>query len=400
MAETDTRLVSVLVATYNYGRFIEESLHSAIAQTYRPLEIIVVDDGSTDDTRQRVARFGDRVRYLRQDHSGVSAARNLGIQQSRGEYLAFLDADDVWSPHKVERSVAALRENPTAGVAYHWRAFADEAGRALPQVFAPTHQGDVLEELLRGSFIVSSSATARRVCVMRAGGFDVTLPRATDYDLFVRMALAGDRFVCVPEVLVRRRLHHDSLAGDPILLYRAFRTVLDRTFASAALPAGLRSDRLRAAAYRGIAVAAAADCIRQGRDEEGCAVLREGLLLQPDILDRPAFYIGMALAMLPFGERTWEVARTSLESLTPMLTGMLGRLFDAPDLPPQIRSHERSARSACGAALALLYARAGKKGWAIRSLTGALALSPVVVAAALARGLLGSWAAARNILNS
>ena len=120
-------LVSAIINTYNYGRFVGEAVESVLAQDYRQdrMEIIVVDDESTDDTRARMAEFGDRIRYFRVRHGGQAAALNFGIGKASGDIVAFLDADDVWQPNKVRRAVEAFRAHPEAGMVYHafelWR---------------------------------------------------------------------------------------------------------------------------------------------------------------------------------------------------------------------------------------------------------------------------------------
>src|SRR5881628_3332235 len=109
-------IVSVIITTYNQGRYISETIHSAIEQDFDDREIIVVDDGSTDDTPTLVVAFGQRVLYLRQRNQGVAGSRNAGILQARGEFLAFLDGDDLWEPHKLSRQVRAARDNPLSGL--------------------------------------------------------------------------------------------------------------------------------------------------------------------------------------------------------------------------------------------------------------------------------------------
>src|SRR5437899_11233601 len=109
-------IVSVIITTYNQGRYISQTIQSAIEQDFDDREIIVVDDGSTDDTPTLVVAFGRRVVYLRQQNQGVAGCRNVGIQQARGELLAFLDGDDLWEPHKLSRQVRAARHNPLSGL--------------------------------------------------------------------------------------------------------------------------------------------------------------------------------------------------------------------------------------------------------------------------------------------
>lgn len=128
-------LVSAIINTYNYGHFVEEAVESVLAQEYPPdrLDVIVVDDGSTDDTSERLRRFGERIRYFALPHRGQAAALNFGIGKSRGEIVAFLDADDLWLPKKVCRVVEAIQATPAAGLVYHafelWRT----DGQAVPQ---------------------------------------------------------------------------------------------------------------------------------------------------------------------------------------------------------------------------------------------------------------------------
>src|SRR5437868_1326235 len=105
-------VVSVVIPAYNAAQWIEETIATVLAQTYRPLDVIVVDDGSMDETRSAVKKFDDQIRYIHQPNSGVGAARNTGIRSARGEYVAFLDADDLWDAHKVEEQIALLHRCP------------------------------------------------------------------------------------------------------------------------------------------------------------------------------------------------------------------------------------------------------------------------------------------------
>ena len=105
----NNELISVVIPTYNYGHFVTEAVDSVLAQTYRHYEVVVVDDGSTDDTRARLAPYGDRIRYIHQENQGLSAARNTGIRAARGGVIGLLDSDDKWHPRKLETQAAFLR---------------------------------------------------------------------------------------------------------------------------------------------------------------------------------------------------------------------------------------------------------------------------------------------------
>jgi glycosyltransferase involved in cell wall biosynthesis len=205
--------VSVVVATYNYGRFLRRAVESARCQTFGSFELIVIDDGSTDVT-PRLARFfldDPRVRYHRIAHAGQAAAKNAGVRLARAPLLAFLDADDAWMPHKLARQVALFRADPGLGVAYTRRLLIDEHGQQLEYGQPPLYRGRVLEELFRTNFVCYSSAMVRRAVLDEVGPFDEGLALAIDYDLWLRVALRY-RFDYVDEPLVEYRTGHASLS--------------------------------------------------------------------------------------------------------------------------------------------------------------------------------------------
>ena len=230
MAESP--LVSAVIPTYNSGEMVCEGVASALAQTYRPLEVIVVDDGSTDDTRERLARFGSEVRVICREHAGPAVARNAGIEASGGEYVAFLDADDLWLPEKVARCVARLVGEPEAGVAYSGvRILEMDTGRSylLEQYEKSGAMARDLFVECRG--VNTSTLVVRRECLDAVGGFDEEFFRAQDWDLMVRLA---ERFgyAHVPAALTERRLHARSLSVTHAHLYKRYNLlVLEKALA-------------------------------------------------------------------------------------------------------------------------------------------------------------------------
>jgi glycosyltransferase involved in cell wall biosynthesis len=205
--------VSVVVATYNYARFLGAALESVRRQTFQSYEVVVVDDGSTDPTPWAVKPFlaDPRVRYYRRAHAGVAAAKNAGVRLARAPLVAFLDADDVWMPAKLARQVPLFRADPGLGVAYTRRWLIDEAGRRLEYRQPPLFRGQVLRELYRTNFVCFSSAMVRRAALDDAGPFDEGLALAVDYDLWLRVALRH-RFDYVDEPLVEYRTGHANLS--------------------------------------------------------------------------------------------------------------------------------------------------------------------------------------------
>lgn len=389
--------VSVIIPAYNAGRFIEEAVSSVLAQTCRDLEVIVVDDGSSDDTQERIARFVPAVTVLTQPNGGVATALNTGIRHARGVYVTFLDADDVWVPHRVARVTESLERDPGAGAAYHGYAGIDERGAPIGPPFTPAHGGDLLEPLLRGLFIGQSMVTIRRTCLDRVGLFDPTLRISADWDLFVRIALHGYRFQCVPEALVRYRMHQHNITRDFAAVVKDGRIVLDRAFADSRLPPALQSDAVRAKAYAQLSISVAARYLQSDRRAEGLALLLDGVRREPSVLLRPSFYLDFAQRALPAsraGQTRSDLAERSDRAVA-LLTATLDGLFRMPDLPPVVARQKRRAWSAAWIAVAALHRLAGRHPLAATSLGRAFLVHPPTATGALARAGAGHWAPVR-----
>lgn len=218
-------LVSVIIPVYNGARFLRAALESVFAQTYRPIEVIVVDDGSADDSGV-IAQSFPEVRYVRQQNAGVAAARNNAIQIARGEFLAFLDQDDLWTPEKLKVQVDHLLNNPELGYTLTQLQFFLEPGTTLPpwfrkELLTTVHPGWVL-----GTLVV------RRTVFDQVGDFATAYSAANDSDWFFRAKAAEIPMVVVPELLLRKRIHeaNDSGRAKEILseLLKVVKTSLDR----------------------------------------------------------------------------------------------------------------------------------------------------------------------------
>jgi glycosyltransferase involved in cell wall biosynthesis len=205
-------LVSVIIPAYNAEAFLGETLDSVLAQTYPNLEIIVVDDGSTDATPQLLEKYSDRIRVLRQANAGQAAARNYGARESQGELLAFLDSDDLWDPDKIARQVALLDRFPEALAVYCDHRAIDAQGQPLASNAALAHprpSGDILRALLLGPCIITPGLVLLRCTAFdAAGGFDDSpLMRGhEDYAIWLRLATQGS-FIYSPDTLISYRWH-------------------------------------------------------------------------------------------------------------------------------------------------------------------------------------------------
>ena len=263
-------LVSAIIPTYDSADFVVEAVESALAQSYSNIEVIVVDDGSADDTVARLnSRFGSRIRIIQQEHLGPAVARNAGLRASKGEFAAFLDADDLWMPEKIEHSLGPLLRDPKVGVVYTAvRIHELDSGRkyTLPQY---TMGGNIAKELFtecRG--VNTSTLVVRREALDRIGGFDEEFFRAQDWDLMVRLAEQVE-YAHVPEILTERRLHPASLSVARRDLYAKYNLLVIQKAVKRRpdLYASLEADALSRAHFR-FGIAFYADfAMAQAREE-------------------------------------------------------------------------------------------------------------------------------------
>lgn len=246
-------LVSVIIPTYNRARLLRRALDSVLSQTFQDFEVLVVDDGSTDDTEEAVAAFVDpRIRYLRQlENRGVSAARNRGMEEARGEYVAFLDSDDEWLPKKLDLQLRVFRAaRESVGLVYTGAEVVYEDGAV--QKLVPEHRGRIGEVVVGRNVIVGgmSGVMLRRTVVEHVGGLDEAYPAIEDWDYWVRIA-ASYEVDYEPRVLVRlhesRHIPRKSLEVEKNLHARE---IFYRRHSEQMRKAGVASDYLYTSARR------------------------------------------------------------------------------------------------------------------------------------------------------
>ena len=215
-------LVSVIIPAYNCESFVGQAIDSVLAQSYRPVECIVVDDGSSDRTAQVVQGYGDRVGYIRQDNAERSAARNNGIAHASGDYLCFLDADDFIAPEKIADQLAYLEAHPDFDLVYSRVAyFREQAEGGCQSPRRPTPAGEVLRELAFSNFITIHTPLIRRRAIDRGGLFDPRFNRFEDWDFFLRLALTGTRFAFLDRINAYVRVHPANTIGDRVRMFEA-----------------------------------------------------------------------------------------------------------------------------------------------------------------------------------
>lgn len=228
-------LVSVVIPAYNAEKFIRDTLESVRSQTYQTIEIIVVDDGSTDQTAAIVESFSQRdprIQLFRQANAGVVMARNHAIQAARGEYIAPLDADDIWYPQKLEKQVHCFLRSPqSVGMVYAWSVDIDVHNRITGGFCAWSVEGEILIPLLYSNYLGNgSSPLIRRDCFKQVGGYSATMKAfnaegCEDWDLYLRIAERYEVRV-IPELLIGYRQHSSSTSGNVAPMRRSFEIML------------------------------------------------------------------------------------------------------------------------------------------------------------------------------
>ncbi len=206
-------LVTIIIPTYNRAALLAETLDSVSGQSFRDYEIVVVDDGSTDETARMIARRPEPIRYFRQRNEGASSARNHGLREARGSLVAFLDSDDLWLAGYLKACVGLLSGRDELAMVYCDFTCIGETGQPVNGHRKVQHDGDVIESLFASTFVHTSCVMARKSVVLDAGGFDESLPTNEDYDLWLRLALQY-RFGLVSRVLCKRRTHRRSLSRN------------------------------------------------------------------------------------------------------------------------------------------------------------------------------------------
>jgi glycosyltransferase involved in cell wall biosynthesis len=205
--------VSVVIPTFNRARLLPRAVESVLAQTQPPTEIIVVDDGSTDDTAEVLESWSSEITVLRQENRGVSAARNRGIQAARGDWIALLDSDDEWRPQKMARQLAALSESPDLRICHTDEVWIRAGRRVNPRQKHAKHGGWIYRHCLPLCAISPSSVLMHRFMLDDVGLFDEDLPACEDYDLWLRVCARYPVLYVDEPLVVKYGGHDDQLSS-------------------------------------------------------------------------------------------------------------------------------------------------------------------------------------------
>lgn len=223
--------ISVILPTYNRAHILKRSVESVLAQTYKNFELIIVDDGSTDNTKELVNSFSDpRLRYIKHEKNlGLAASRNTGIKEARGKLIANQDSDDIWFPQKLEKEIAAFRDaDADVGIVYSRlkKEFSKDKIELIPSDKQKPKQGNLHKALLEKNFITMQSALARKKC-FEEEMFDKSLPALQDWDLWIRISKKW-KFKYIPEVLCHAFVSEDSITKKRGMRAKARKMIFEK----------------------------------------------------------------------------------------------------------------------------------------------------------------------------
>ncbi len=226
--------VSVIIPAYNSMRFLPKTIESVWEQTFSDYEIIVINDGSSDKIEEWIATIDDpKLKLISQKNQGVSVARNTGIKHSKGEYIAFLDADDLWHPTKLEKQVYVLDQNTDVGLVYAWVNYVDENGNIGGKISKNYAEGEVWEKLIEGDLIKCGSVPmVRHNCFKTVGLFDTKINYAQGWEMWLRIA-ENYKFKVIKEPLTYYRSHPGNKSKKWEIMEENYQIIFDKAFANA-----------------------------------------------------------------------------------------------------------------------------------------------------------------------
>jgi glycosyltransferase involved in cell wall biosynthesis len=278
-----TPAVSVIVPTYNQALYITEALQSVLDQTFPDFELIVVDDGSTDETPEILAGYHDpRIRVVRQPNAGLSAARNTGLRESSAPLITLLDSDDYFFPDKLAVLSAYLDNHPEIGLVSGGTQIVDQKGRPLRQVIKTPRNVDLFG-LLSGNPFTPSAVMFRREWCERVGAFDETLRACEDWDLWLRMAYKGCAFAWVEWLVAAYRYHQGQMTRESERMRKAMLLMLDKFFSQPDLPEDIKVYKNKS--YASVMIKAAAYAYHNNEFSNGRLDLSEAIQLDPTLKD-------------------------------------------------------------------------------------------------------------------
>ena len=343
-------LVSVIIPNYNHARFLGDAIRSVLDQDYKNVEIIIVDDGSTDNSREIAGQFGEQIHYIYQTNAGLSSARNKGIRASNGSLIGVLDADDMYELGYLCTLVAELQSNPDAYGIYCGYQFIDQENNLLPQIEARPVASELLYEvLLDGNFFVPESIFLHRHVYEKVGLFDEALRACEDWDVWLRVTKKF-KIIHSHEILTRHRILAGSMSTDPLRMLTARLTVLSKHVGEEPTESGLSiTHRAYGRAYLGSCV----EYIQYGDGDRAYECFQKLTKVYPTLLTEVDTFYQLGCGAQPKGSMGDLSSLNVKESSLPLLA-MMKKLFADSGISREMKGTERSVYSTMYFSLGLL----------------------------------------------
>ncbi len=315
--------VSIIIPAYNQGLYLHVAIESALNQTYSDLEVIVVDDGSTDNTGEVAQSFDDpRVRYIYRENGGLSAARNTGIAASIAPFITFLDSDDIFLPTKLSLLMPLLLKHPTWGMVAGGMKIMNSDGTILDHEVSPP--ADIsLDNMLLGNLLVVGGVLLRREWVERIGDFDESFRACEDWDLWLRMLRAGCVIGSIPEPVYVYRLHQGQMTREAERMRIAMLSTLNKFYAEPSNPSV--ANMMRPKAYSAAYCRAALREYAAGTTEVAKKSLEQAVELDPTLAENNYQKLVSQVAGWAYASSTPDTCKylkTVYDNLPPSLSGM------------------------------------------------------------------------------
>jgi glycosyltransferase involved in cell wall biosynthesis len=338
--ETGTPRFSVIIPAYNQARYLGEAIKSVLAQTFHDYEIVVVNDGSTDETEMVALRYDEKIRYVYQENQGLAGARNSGIRAAQGAWIALLDSDDCWLPEFLERMTARINEHPRAVVFYGAALCVDERGVPLKQAvgYKPVENVRLYHALLRANFIIPSTVVVNKKVIEQAGCFDQSLRSCEDWDLWLQLLSEGKAFYGIPDVLVHYRIHGSSLSANVARMQNSHRSVAEKHFGVDDRQYDQWAEEKRIA-FGGLYRYQLLTNIQRRNDWQGADILQKAMQADPSITTDLDFYFELALGSQPVGYRGTD-CQLMLAQNAQRIESLLADLFALADNPEILKKRD------------------------------------------------------------
>ncbi|MBE7552149.1 MAG: glycosyltransferase [Anaerolineales bacterium] len=326
--------VSVIIPVYNQAQFIGQTIDSVLAQTFSDYEIIVVDDASTDNTAKILAGYGDCLRVITlKTNTGPAITRNIALGVAQGEFIAFLDSDDMWYLRRLDITVSYLRKNLNVDLVCGAWDHIDEAGRTIeklnqPSNYQPQVDIDFLRTLVvRGNLLATSALLIRRKCFECCGLFDTNLKRSMDWDLWLRMAAHGHKIAMIDQPVSRYRRHQTNLTLNPQRMEEATRQVLVKLFSNDQL--AVRLADLQEHAYIDSWLRLAGLAHEAGLEKDTHRFIQMARELYPKAVPNYALSFNYLekLFLLPAAEEFMLMIATAMPEVRPLYSWMMMRRY-------------------------------------------------------------------------